>query len=172
MRIPLWKATGIGAFVACVSLCLALARAGSEVKPKMLNPLAGDPEAVKEGRKLYVANGCSACHGIMGGGGMAVALNDDVWKFGSDDETLYRLIKGQIPEQTMPKTWAGLPDEQVWKLLEYVRSLYKGDPSLINWPLTPPEGAGKSGKKKEVGDRGSAHEETKGAQKQTVHVKG
>ena len=40
----------------------------------------------------------------------------------------------------MPRTFVGLPDEQVWKLLAYVRSLYKGDPSLINWALTPPRG--------------------------------
>jgi cytochrome c peroxidase len=109
--------------------------------PKMLNPFAGDPEAAKEGRRLFLSNGCSGCHGVMGGGGMGPPLLDDVWKFGSDDETLYRLIKGQIPDQTMPRTWAALPDEQVWKLLVYVRSLYKGDPSLINWPLTPPEGS-------------------------------
>jgi hypothetical protein len=103
----------------------------------MLNPFAGDPEAVKEGRTLYMANGCSACHGLGGGGGMGKAILDDTWQFGSDDETLYKLIKGQIPQQTMPKAGAGLPDEQVWKVLVYVRSLYKGDPKLINWGLTP-----------------------------------
>jgi cytochrome c peroxidase len=107
----------------------------------MLNPFAGDPGAVKEGRKLFQSYGCSGCHGLMGGGGMGKPILDDSWQFGSDDETLYRLIKGQIPEQTMPRTWVGLPAEQVWKLIAYVRSFYKGDPSLINWPLTPPEGA-------------------------------
>jgi mono/diheme cytochrome c family protein len=109
-------------------------RAGyPEGQPKRLNPFAGDPEAVKEGRKLYMANGCSACHGLNGGGGMGKSILDDTWVFGSDDETLYKLTKGQIPQQTMPKSGAGLPDEQVWKMLAYVRSLYKGDPSLINW---------------------------------------
>ena len=112
-----------------------------EDAPKMLNPYAGDPEAGKEGRKLFQVNGCPGCHGLMGGGGMGRPLLDDTWIFGSDDETLYRLIKGQIPEQTMPRTFAGLPDDSVWKLLAYVRSLYKGDPSLINWSLTPPADA-------------------------------
>jgi mono/diheme cytochrome c family protein len=69
----------------------------------------------------------------MGGGGMAAPLIDDVWKFGSDDETLYKLIKGQIPEQTMPKVWGFLEDDQIWKILAYIRSLYKGDPSRVNW---------------------------------------
>ena len=122
---------------------LSVGAAGSAAQPKMLNPYAGDPGALAEGRKLYSANGCSACHGLRGGGGMGKAILDDTWVFGSDDETLYRLMKGQISQQTMPKTWAALPDEEIWKMLAYVRSLYKGDPALINWSLTPPEGVAK-----------------------------
>ena len=64
---------------------------------------------------------------------MAASLIDDNWKFGSDDETLYKLIKGQIPEQTMPTVYSDLPDEQVWQILAFIRSVYKGDPSKINW---------------------------------------
>jgi len=64
---------------------------------------------------------------------MAASLIDDSWKFGSDDETLFKLIKGRIPEQTMPTVYSTLPDEQVWQLLAFIRSLYKGDPSKINW---------------------------------------
>ena len=56
---------------------------------KKLNPYSGNPDAIKEGRKLYLESGCSGCHGVMGGGGMVVPLLDDVWKFGSDDETLF-----------------------------------------------------------------------------------
>ncbi len=107
----------------------------------MLNPYAGDPEAAKEGRKLWLSYGCSGCHGVMGGGGMGKPVLDDTWIFGSDDETLYKLIRGQIPEQTMPRTWAGIPEDHLWKLLAYVRSFYKGDPALINWGTTPPPDA-------------------------------
>jgi len=141
--VVLRKGTSIGAFLTRVAfVCLLPTRAGhAEEKPKMLNPFAGDPEAVKQGRKLFQSNGCSGCHGLMGGGGMGKPILDDEWVYGSDDETLFRLIKGQIPGQAMPRTFVGLPAEQVWKLLTYVRSLYKGDPSLINWPLTPPEGS-------------------------------
>ena len=64
--------------------------------PKQLNPFAGDPEAVKEGRRLYQFYGCPGCHGLMGGGGMGKPILDDEWIFGGDDETLYKLIKGQI----------------------------------------------------------------------------
>ena len=54
------------------------------------------------------------------------SLIDDNWKFGSDDETLFKLIKGQIPEQTMPVVYSSLPDEQVWQILAFIRTLYKG----------------------------------------------
>jgi len=135
------------AVIQFVILASALTLAGlseSQESPppaKFLNPYIGDPEALKEGRKLFLANGCSGCHGLLGGGGMGKPLLDDVWIFGSDDETLYKLIKGQIPQQTMPRTFAPMPDAEVWKLLCYVRSLYKGDPALINWGLTPPPDA-------------------------------
>jgi hypothetical protein len=69
----------------------------------------------------------------MGGGGMGQPLLDDVWKFGSDDETLFKVIKGQIDAQTMPKIWGSLPDEDVWKMIAYIRSIYQGDPSRVNW---------------------------------------
>jgi cytochrome c(L) len=101
---------------------------------KKLNPYTGNPEAIKEGRALYLQYGCSGCHGVGGGGGMGPSLADDEWKFGSDDDTLFKLIKGEIPQQTMPAVFGKeLTDEQIWKMLAYVRSLYQGDPSKINW---------------------------------------
>jgi hypothetical protein len=64
---------------------------------------------------------------------MAASVIDEIWKFGSDDETLFQLIKGQIPSQTMPIVYNALPDEDVWKMLAFIRSVYAGDPSKINW---------------------------------------
>ena len=136
--------SGVVAFVALVGVVCLLQpmRDGhAQNEPKQLNPFAGDPEAAKEGRRLFQSYGCPGCHGLMGGGGMGKPILDDTWIFGSDDETLYKLIKGQVPQQSMPVSFAGIPDEHVWKLLAYVRSLYKGDPSLINWGLTPPPDA-------------------------------
>jgi mxaJ protein len=100
---------------------------------KKLNPFTGNAEMIAVGKTLYFQIGCQGCHGGGGGGGMAASLIDDSWKFGSDDETLYKLIKGQIPEQTMPTVYSMLPDEQVWQILAFIRSVYKGDPSKINW---------------------------------------
>lgn len=116
---------------------------GSEVpasldqqKPKKLNPFTGNPEAIAEGYKIYLQTGCPGCHGPGGGGGMAGALPmfDDRWKYGGDDETLFKLIKGRIPKQKMPPVFgAVLKDEQVWKIIAWIRSIYRGDPNKIAW---------------------------------------
>jgi cytochrome c(L) len=111
-----------------------MAAAGELAQSNKLNPYTGDPEAIKQGRTLYMQIGCSGCHGVGGGGGMGPALLDDEWKVGSDDETLAKLIKGEMPQQTMPGVLGKeLPDDDVWKILAYVRSLYQGDPSKVNW---------------------------------------
>jgi mono/diheme cytochrome c family protein len=105
----------------------------AEEKPPKLNPFTGNPEAIQEGEKFYVLYGCSGCHGRGGGGGMGIPLIDDVWKYGGDDATLMKLIKGEIAESPMPKFGQTLTEEQIWKILAYVRSIYQGDPAQIVW---------------------------------------
>lgn len=113
---------------------LGFVGAQDQAGPKKLNPFTGNPEAIKEGRQLYFLYGCSGCHGRSGGGGMGRPVIDDEWTFGSDDETLFKLIRGQIPEQTMPLGFGKvMKEEETWKVLAYIRSLYKGDSSLVNW---------------------------------------
>jgi mono/diheme cytochrome c family protein len=125
---PVWGAVASG--VACL---LTLTGLGVS-QAKKLNPYTGNADAIKAGRTLYLQYGCSGCHGVGGGGGMGPPLvTDHKWKFGSDDETLYKLIKGQIDAQTMPKIFGNMQDEEVWKILAFVRSIYAGDPSTVNW---------------------------------------
>ncbi len=129
------RAHALGAMVACVLLIGLGAPAGGQSPnaAKKLNPYTGNEKAIQEGRTLYMQRGCSGCHGVMGGGGMAMPLLDDVWKFGSSDEVLFKLIKGEIAESTMPKVYGDLEPDQVWKMLAYIRSLYSGDPKLVDW---------------------------------------
>jgi mono/diheme cytochrome c family protein len=122
---------GLGA--GALALLVTVAASGQNAAVKKLNPFTGKPEAIQEGRGLWLQYGCSGCHGVMGGGGMAMPVSDDTWKFGSDDETMYKLIKGQIEGQTMPKIFGAMPDEDLWKILAYVRSVYAGDKSKVNW---------------------------------------
>ena len=101
--------------------------------PRKLNPFTGNPDLAAEGRTLYFQVGCQGCHGGGGGGGMATSVIDDDWTFGSDDDVLFRLIRGEIPEQTMPTVYSVLEDEEVWKILAFIRSVYAGDPGRIDW---------------------------------------
>jgi mono/diheme cytochrome c family protein len=106
------------------------------------NPYAKSAQAVIDGKRLYLKNGCSGCHGVGGGGGMGKPLIDDEWRFGSDDKTLFKLIRGEIPNQTMPNVFGkSLTEDETWKLLLYVRSIYAGDPGKINWTVPPPVSA-------------------------------
>jgi mono/diheme cytochrome c family protein len=131
----------IGVVIGLVSAaCLGLIDLGvaqDPPNPKKLNPYTGEASALAEGRALYMRYGCSACHGVGGGGGMGPSLIKDrgpAWKFGSSDEALYKLIKGEISQATMPKgIGQAMNDDEIWKVLAYVRTLYGGDQSKVNW---------------------------------------
>jgi mono/diheme cytochrome c family protein len=106
------------------------------------NPFAKSAAAVVEGRKIFLKFGCAACHGMGGGGGMGKPLIDDEWRFGSDDQTLFKLVRGEIPQQTMPNVIGkNMTDDEIWEVLLYVRSVYAGDPGKINWTVPPPVSA-------------------------------
>ncbi|OOW58178.1 c-type cytochrome [Xanthomonas cissicola] len=66
------------------------------------------PELVAEGKKIYFSAGCNACHGGTGGGGMCPPLTNDIWVYGSDDDTLRTLIsEGTAAMITHGKTRIG-----------------------------------------------------------------
>jgi len=132
-NIPLGWLIGL-LVVGLLGAHLSMAADEEPAKPKKLNPYIGNVEAIQQGRALFLQTGCSACYGAGGGGGMGPALLDDEWKFGSDDLTLFKLIKGEIPQQTMPAAFGGvLKDDEIWQILAFIRSLYQGDPNKIDW---------------------------------------
>lgn len=104
----------------------------SDGAPEKLNPYTGDEEAIAEGKSLYMKYNCYGCHGTQGGGGMGSALNDAKWMFGGDDKNVFQTIKegrGQMPDQFGEI----LDEEQIWKIIAFMRSIYKGDPDKIVW---------------------------------------
>jgi len=112
------------------------------------NPDTGNEAAIAAGKELFVSKACSGCHGAGGGGGMCPPVINDTWVYGSDDTTLFNLIRlGSTGLQAKGYTRVGhenvvgdmppfagvVTEEEEWKLLAYVRSKYGGDPSLKNW---------------------------------------
>lgn len=115
------------------------------------NPYKNANDAIIErGRKRFLGASCNGCHGGTGGGGMCPPLSNDVWVYGSDDDTLYRLItlgsvdlvaqtglsrKGREnvvgpmpPHGSIIKT-----DDDLWKIITFIRANFRGDPKNINW---------------------------------------
>jgi cytochrome c oxidase cbb3-type subunit III len=77
--------------------------------------------AVAEGKRLYRWYNCSGCH-FNGGGGIGPALMDSEWRYGSDPASLFASIVQGRPNG-MPSFGGHIPDDQVWKIVAYVRSM-------------------------------------------------
>ncbi len=101
-----------------IAFCLA-AHAADEKEDKK-NPLAGQPEAIVAGKKLFVET-CSGCHGPNGEGGRGPNLTKGDLVRGATDGRLFSSIHDGIPGTDMPPTH--LPDEKIWQLVTFVRSL-------------------------------------------------
>ena len=86
------------------------------------NPYEGDARALADGGRLYAWFNCTGCHGPEGGGGMGPPFRDRDWIYGNDPASIYQSI-GQGRPNGMPAFGAGLPDDELWKLALYVRSL-------------------------------------------------
>ena len=87
--------------------------------------------AIAEGKAMYRGL-CSGCHGGSGRGGKGPNLTDDRWLHGGKDEDITRVIKNGVPRTTMKKLGEALKDEQIAKIIEYVRSLARA-PGASDW---------------------------------------
>jgi mono/diheme cytochrome c family protein len=113
---------------------------------KLVNPYKDtQADVVAEGGKFLLSYSCSGCHGGGGGGGMCPALTNDIWVYGGDDDTLFRLVTlGSDELQKAGYTRKGRENvvgpmppfgtiikssDDLWKILAFVRSKYSGDPA-------------------------------------------
>lgn len=113
---------------------------------QLKNPYKDYKSVSEAGHKIYFGLSCNGCHGGGGGGGMCPPLTNDVWVYGSDDDTLFRLIslgteglkeprkgrenvKGPMPPQgALIKT-----QDDLWKVISWIRTVYKKDPKGQPW---------------------------------------
>lgn len=80
---------------------------------------AGNLEIIAEGKKLYLLNGCYACHGIDATG----KIGPDLTKTNKTDEAMfYRIINGKEGTAMGPFKDKITPDE-IWRIIAYLRSL-------------------------------------------------
>lgn len=96
------------------------------------NPYTGDSAAQDHGKKLYKRLNCYACHGQAGGGGMGPSLMDANWKNGngSDPDLFAQISEGR---GAMPPYKGIASEDDIWKVIAFVRTFYKGDPERVSW---------------------------------------
>jgi cytochrome c oxidase cbb3-type subunit 3 len=87
----------------------------------MISHYEGNAQALANGKRLFGWYNCKGCH-ASGGGNSGPALMDDVWIYGSDPATIYQTIYGGRPNG-MPAYGGRIPEDQIWQLVAYVRSL-------------------------------------------------
>jgi mono/diheme cytochrome c family protein len=113
---------------------------------KLANPYKDtQADIVAEGGTLLLQYGCNGCHGGGGGGGICPPLTNDVWVYGGDDDTLFRLVslgsdelqKAGYARKGRENVVGPMPpfgtiiksSDDLWKILAFVRSKYSGDPA-------------------------------------------
>jgi mono/diheme cytochrome c family protein len=91
---------------------------------KRTNPYAGNADAIAAGKNLFEEN-CAKCHGADAEGkGSRPSLKSDRIKNATDGELAWMLKNGNS-YKGMP-IWGGLPEQERWQIIAYVRSLNAG----------------------------------------------
>ena len=128
-----------------------LKRVASTPKGQLKSPYADVTSVAEEGLKIYRSLDCGGCHGGGGGGGMAAPLTNAVWVYGSDDDTLFRLIalgtgslspggafaKHGFVRKGSENVVAPMPpygeiieaDDDIWKIIAWIKSLSMKPPA-------------------------------------------
>ena len=86
-----------------------------------------DAAALEEGQSLFRGL-CSGCHGGAGRGGKGPDLTRKKYSHGSSDAEIINTIKNGVPKTTMKKLGDSLKDDQIAKLLLFIRSLQSAPP--------------------------------------------
>ncbi len=81
-----------------------------------------DPQALDEGKAMFRGL-CSGCHGGAGRGGKGPNLTDDRWLHGNTDADITRVIQKGVSGTTMKKLGEALKEEQIARIIAYIRSL-------------------------------------------------
>jgi mono/diheme cytochrome c family protein len=103
-----------------------------------------------EGHQKYMGAGCNGCHGGGGGGGMCPPVTNDVWVYGADDDTLFRLVtlgsdglqkegyhrKGSENIVGPMPPFGGIlkTSDDLWKIIAWVRTVNPNSKALESKP--------------------------------------
>lgn len=95
--------------------------AGALVALGIANRFEENAYAVSQGKRLFRWYNCNGCH-ANGGGGMGPPLMDDKWRYGAEPAQIVATILQGRPNG-MPAFAGRIPEDQVWQIAAYVRSM-------------------------------------------------
>ena len=104
---------------------------GPSAAPKVTNPYEEDAYTLSEGKRLFTWYNCTGCH-AQGGGGQGPPLMDNLWIYGSEPANVFATIVQGRPNG-MPAFGGRIPENEVWELVAYVRSMS----GLVDKTLAP-----------------------------------
>jgi mono/diheme cytochrome c family protein/glucose/arabinose dehydrogenase len=132
------KATTAPTTAANVATSSAGQNVSSQSASSLRNPVASTPESVAAGKRAYDVN-CAGCHGNLAQGavkaGITISileeqrgkqppdLTDDQWDHGSSDGEIFTVIKRGLPPSMMAGFDGRIPDEDIWNIVNYLRTL-------------------------------------------------
>ncbi|MGH7509457.1 MAG: c-type cytochrome [Gemmatimonadales bacterium] len=96
----------------------------AQPRQQLRNPYEGQSVALAQGKRYYNWFNCTGCHGGRGGGGIGPPLADTDWIYGGEPANIFLSIVQGRPNG-MPSFGGQVSDDQVWKMVTYVRSLSK-----------------------------------------------
>lgn len=96
---------------------------GSSDPTGTANPFAGNAEAVKSGRQIFLDTGCYNCHGFEAKGG---GIAPDLTASKLDAQQMFQTVHDGRPGTLMPSWGKQLSSDEIWKVVTYLRSLRPG----------------------------------------------
>ncbi len=124
--------TIIGVFALAALGRIVVAAQGNAGAAAVKNPVAATAESIAAGQQTYRTS-CASCHGVKAEGGSgndlipaSPDLTDEVWDHGSSDGAIFDNIKnGVAPEFNMTPWKDMLKDDEIWNVVNYLRSIAK-----------------------------------------------
>lgn len=122
----------VGFVLAPAASLRTLAAQGNPEAAKLQNPVQPSAESIAGGKQAFNRY-CANCHGLNAEGSPgndltpeAPDLTDKTWKHGSTDGEIFNSIKnGVAPDFNMGAFKDQLKDEDIWNVVNYIRSLAK-----------------------------------------------
>lgn len=104
-----------------------------------VNPLNGNPDAIRDGQGLYRVR-CAQCHGMDARGVRGPDLTM-LWAAGRTDGGIYDTLRRGVPGTEMPAIGPRTREDDVWKIVAYLRTL------AVAQPAEAPRGNAENGRR-------------------------